>query len=328
MSSSTRTRSPSKSADLSPDLSERLKPADHRSNRDHHDFHRRRHHRRPNKRGRRQWSHHNSSRPRSPIETNPRASRPRSPRSRSPELKVEKRSPVKNASASKDNNLQRRGIKKNLVLRPTKGPLLNAPKNSTQFIIDDHEPFLDTEVSPKKYNTRSRSCSSSSRRFSASEEISFSSPVGSPEKTPTVTSSSIDKPSKEAEKDCQATPGNYVVGDDDYTYWAEYSDRDFQSVYESAHQEEVADWDRQRLIDEISNLEKRQKELVGILAKVDPEMYAQRLESQLATLQEKNRLLRNDNGNHQGQPAQDEESSMDSTEPSKSPQESPDSSTK
>jgi len=143
-----------------------------------------------------------------------------------------------------------------------------------------------------------------------------------------VTSSSIDKPSKEAEKDCQATPGNYVVGDDDYTYWAEYSDRDFQSVYESAHQEEVADWDRQRLIDEISNLEKRQKELVGILAKVDPEMYAQRLESQLATLQEKNRLLRNDNGNHQGQPAQDEESSMDSTEPSKSPQESPDSSTK
>ena len=189
MSSSTSTRSPSKSADLSPELSERLKPTDHRHNRDHHDFHRRRHHRRPNKRGRRQWSHHNSSRPRSPIENNPRASRPRSPRSRSPEQKVEKSSPVKNASTSKD-NLHRRGIKKNLVLRPTKGPLLNAPKNSTQFIIDDHEPFLDTEVSPKKYNTRSRSCSSSSRRVSASEELAFSSPSGSPEKTPTVTSSS------------------------------------------------------------------------------------------------------------------------------------------
>jgi len=347
-SSSASTRSPSKSG-LSPELSERLKP-DHRHNRDHHDFHRRRHQRRPNKRGRRQW-HHNSSRPRSPIESNPRASRPRSPRSRSPEQpqnsKVEKRSPVKNASSSSGSkdNLHRRGIKKNLVLRPTKGPLLNAPKNSTQFIIDDHEPFLDTEVSPKKYNTRSRSVSSSSasRRISASEEA-FCSPSGSPEKTAAAVTSSttaassananaaVNGSSKE-EKDCQATPGNYVVGDDDYTYWAEYSDRDFQSVYESAHQEEVADWDRQRLIDEISNLEKRQKELVSVLAKVDPELYAQQLESQLATLQEKNRLLK-DNA-PQAAAAQalshDDESSMDSTaEPtSKSaPQESPDSSTK
>ena len=122
-----------------------------------------------------------------------------------------------------------RGIKKNLVLRPTKGPLLNAPKNSTQFIIDDHEPFLDTEVSPKKYNTRSRSVSSSSRRVSASEEA-FCSPSGSPEKTVTSSTtaaasnekasanagSAAEKSSKE-EKDCQATPGNYVVGDDDVT---------------------------------------------------------------------------------------------------------------
>ena len=353
-SSSTSTRSPSKSS-LSPELSERLKP-DHRHNRDHHDFHRRRHQRRPNKRGRRQW-HHNSSRPRSPIENNPRASRPRSPRSRSPEQpqtsKVEKRSPVKNASSaggsgSKD-NLHRRGIKKNLVLRPTKGPLLNAPKNSTQFIIDDHEPFLDTEVSPKKYNTRSRSVSSSSRRVSASEEA-FCSPSGSPEKTVTSSTtaaasnekasanagSAAEKSSKE-EKDCQATPGNYVVGDDDYTYWAEYSDQDFQKVYESAHQEEVADWDRQRLIDEISNLEKRQKELVSVLAKVDPEMYAQRLESQLATLQEKNRLLKDEMHIDPAPPVQavnqalsshDDESSMDSTTTKSAPQESPDSSTK
>merc|ERR1712004_402485 len=155
-------------------------------------------------------------------------------------------------------------------------------------------------------NTRSRSVSSSSasQRVSASEEP-FSSPSGSPEKTAAAVTSSttaassananaaVNGSSKE-EKDCQATPGNYVVGDDDYTYWAEYSDQDFQKVYESAHQEEVADWDRQRLIDEISNLEKRQKELVSVLAKVDPEMYAQRLESQLATLQEKNRLLKDE----------------------------------
>ena len=85
---------------------------------------------------------------------------------------------------------------KNLVLRPTKGPLLNAPKNSTQFIIDDHEtsPFLDDdvdmsssgteqEISPKKYNTRSRQASTSgsgSRRVSVSGELS---PHRSPEKT-------------------------------------------------------------------------------------------------------------------------------------------------
>merc|ERR1712141_860901 len=94
----------------------------------------------------------------------------------------------------------------------------------------------------------------------------------------------------------QATPGNYVVNDDDYTLWAEFSERDFQSVYESAHQEQVADWDRHRLIEEITNLEKRQKELVNILARIDPEMYAQRLEDQLEALQEKNRLLRSANG--------------------------------
>ena len=131
--------------------------------------------------------------------------------------------------------------------------------------------------------------------------------------------------SSSTKDDCQATPGNYVVNDDDYTYWAEYNERDFQSVYESAHQEQVADWDRSRLIEEISNLEKRQKELVGVLAKVDPEMYAQRLESQLQALQEKNRQLRNENGLEQHLSPMPEENSVENT---KSPRESPDSSTK
>ena len=223
MSSST--RSPSKSSDLSPELSERLKP-DHRQNRDHHDFHRRRHHRRPNKRGRRQPWHHSSRLARSPRSSrSPEPTRSSRPRSRSPG--DSRGSPMKNTSHAHGS---RHAPKKNLVLRPTKGPLLNAPKNSTQFIIEDHEPFLDTEVSPKKYNTRSRSCSSS-RRVSASE-ASGNSPGASPEKpSSAVTSSTKD--------DCQATPGNYVVNDDDYTYWAEYNERDFQSVYESAHQEQV-----------------------------------------------------------------------------------------
>ena len=208
--------------------------------------------------------------------------------------------------------------------------MLNAPKNSTQFIIDDHEtsPLLDpmetgeddggaSSTSPKKYNTRSRQASSSSsRRVSASEEAvetnnssNRSNEVRSPDKTAS---------------DCQATPGNYVVNDDDYTLWAEFSERDFQSVYESAHQQTVADWDRSRLIEEITNLEKRQKELVDVLAKVDPEMYAQRLQNQLAALQEKNRLLRNANGLS---PSEQEVLVMDH-ESGKSPHKSPDSSTK
>lgn len=273
---------------LSPELSERLRPSvkdrQHLSSRDHHDFHRnRRHHRRANKRGRRQ-----KIRERSPPNT---ASGQVSPLKSSHHHHVHRRPPA---------------LSKHLVLRPTKGPLLNAPRNSTQFIIDDHEtsPFLDTDAddSPaassipaataaasKKYNTRSRQSSlSSSRRVSQDHE----SPQRSPNKIQSQVS--LEKASKEAasEKDCQATPGNYVVNDDDYTSWAEFSERDFQTVYESAHHEQVADWDRHRLIEEITNLENRQKELVNILAKVDPEVYAQRLEAQLQALQEKNRLLR------------------------------------
>jgi hypothetical protein len=121
------------------------------------------------------------------------------------------------------------------------------------------------------------------------------------------------------------------VYDMEKTLWAEFSERDFQSVYESAHQEEVADWDRQKLIEEITNLEKRQKELVNVLAKVDPDMYAQRLQTQLQALQETNRLLRNANGlspvgpNHLNL----ENIAMDQQEPDGSPPyKSPDSSTK
>ena len=138
----------------------------------------------------------------------------------------------------------------------------------------------------------------------------------------------------------QATPGNYVVNDDDYTLWAEFSERDFQTVYESAHQEEVADWDRHRLIEEITSLEKRQKELVNILARVDPEMYAQKLEDQLEALQEKNRLLRSSNGLSSPEPSQplieaevnegseDSEVMIVTSKSQPSPRESPDTTSK
>lgn len=114
---------------------------------------------------------------------------------------------------------------KQVFLRPTNGPLLNAPKNSTQFIIDDHN-------------------------------------------------------RANADASCD-------VDDDEV-----YSERDFQSVYESAHREEISTWDRKRLCDEIAALERRQKELVGMLARVDPGMYLQRLQSELAQLQETNRALK------------------------------------
>ncbi len=141
---------------------------------------------------------------------------------------------------------------KNLVLRPTKGPLLNAPKNSTQFIIDDHEtsPFLDMEESTRKsYKSRSRQASSSSsRRVSASD-----SPTRSPDKI--------------EHEQGQKTPLSLVKDDDDFTLWSEFNERDFQRVYEKAHQEEIDTWDRTRLIEEITLLEKKQKELVTVLGK-------------------------------------------------------------
>ena len=322
----------------SPDASERLRPekseksSSSRHYRNNHDFHRRRHHRRANKRGRRNHRPRDSSPSSNNLDTS----------------NNEGQSSSSSRSHAHGGHSHRRPPppSKNLILRPTKGPLLNAPKNSTQFIIDDHEtspllgpiheggavahPVVLPEVhqqqqqphqQPKKYNTRSRQGSTSSSR-----QVSACS-VGPPDERMEL----VRSPDKSASNDCQATPGNYVVNDDDYTLWAEFSERDFQSVYESAHQEEVADWDRQKLIEEITNLEKRQKELVNVLAKVDPDMYAQRLQTQLQALQEKNRLLRNANGlspvgpNHLNL----ENIAMDQQEPEKSPPyKSPDSSSK
>ncbi len=47
-----------------------------------------------------------------------------------------------------------------------------------------------------------------------------------------------------------------------------------------------------RLIDEITKLEVRQKDLIGRLARVDPEMCAQKLQAQLQVLQDRNRTLK------------------------------------
>ena len=42
------------------------------------------------------------------------------------------------SSSNKEEN-EEEDSKPQVYLRPTNGPLLNAPRNSTQFIIDDHE---------------------------------------------------------------------------------------------------------------------------------------------------------------------------------------------
>jgi len=57
-------------------------------------------------------------------------------------------------------------------------------------------------------------------------------------------------------------------------------------------QEEIAEWDRTKLMDEIGSLERRHKELVKILARIDPQVYVTKLQRELARLQEQNRILK------------------------------------
>ncbi|XP_040570702.1 uncharacterized protein [Lepeophtheirus salmonis] len=148
-----------------------------------------------------------------------------------------------------------------VFLRPTNVPLLNAPKNSTQFIIDDHENsnlfwnFHDSE----------------------NEDIDPSNPAGFAVFTGQYFNHQED----------QMSP-------DDDSYWAEYSERDFQTVYETAHQEKIAEWSKKKLVGEISYLEKRQRNLLNSLSLVDPKMYLHKLQSELLSLQEDNRKLRLD----------------------------------
>ena len=79
---------------------------------------------------------------------------------------------------------------------------------------------------------------------------------------------------------------------DDETFWAEYCQRDFQTVYESAHREDVENWNKQKLIEEITNLEKRHKHLVNQLSKLDPEVYLRRLKTRLISKQHRNNILK------------------------------------
>jgi len=155
---------------------------------------------------------------------------------------------------------------KKVFLRPSASinPLLKAPKNSTQFIIDDHE---------------------NSNLF-----WNFD-------------SNRMDEQSKD-ELECIGDEGNDIndvnddydgqfdLGDEYDRYCSDYYEKDFECAYEKAHQEEICSWNRTRIIEEISTLEKRQKQLIEMLSQIDPLIYLQKLQNELLALQEQNRQLK------------------------------------
>ena len=88
--------------------------------------------------------------------------------------------------------------------------------------------------------------------------------------------------------------GDFQPSPDDDTFWADYLERDFQTVYETAHREDVANWHKTKLIEEITHLEKRHKELVNKLSRLDPEIYLRRLQSRVVGMQQRNNMLKSE----------------------------------
>ena len=63
-------------------------------------------------------------------------------------------------------------------------------------------------------------------------------------------------------------------------------------MYEVAHQEVIANWDRKKLCEEISTLERKHSHLLDVLARIDPEVYLQKLQSEMIKLQVVNKSLK------------------------------------
>lgn len=153
---------------------------------------------------------------------------------------------------------------KKVYLRPSNNPLLRAPKNSTQFIIDDHE------------NSQHFLSFQEAREAAAEEERERRESVDAVE---------------DQDKEGEEAGGEKAELDDD-KFGAEFFERDFESVYETAHQEEVYSWERPKLIDEIKQLEMKQRDLLTMLSHLDPHIYLQSLQKQLSNLQDQNRRLK------------------------------------
>ena len=96
---------------------------------------------------------------------------------------------------------------KKVYLRPSNNPLLRAPKNSTQFIIDDHE---------------------NSQHF-----MSFQDQDGGE-----VSEDEVNRLSSIEEREAERVMGK-DQGDFFDPFQNAYSEKDFDTVYENAHQEQV-----------------------------------------------------------------------------------------
>ena len=172
---------------------------------------------------------------------------------------------------------------KKVYLRPSNNPLLRAPKNSTQFIIDDHENsnlFWNFDAHPDEESTRDGT------EGDVGEDV-----VGVD--TQEVVENHPRDGQPRQNQGMAVMPGQFFglsdsdrFSPDDDNFWAAYSERDFESVYETAHQEEVYSWERGKIIDEISVLEIKQKQLINMLSQIDPLIYLQKLQHELLALQE------------------------------------------
>ena len=166
--------------------------------------------------------------------------------------------------------------RKKVYLRPSNNPLLRAPKNSTQFIIDDHENSQHFLSFQRGEDQEELSEEEMNNRLNSVEER------------------------EEAEK--------RVVGGKDGDFWIDpfrnaYSEKDFDTVYENAHQEQVKNnlnvdlmfdapfpaqvysWERTKIMEEIAILELKQKRLITMLSQIDPVIYLQKLQQELSALQ-------------------------------------------
>jgi len=111
---------------------------------------------------------------------------------------------------------------KKVYLRPSNNPLLRAPKNSTQFIIDDHE---------------------NSQHF-----MSFQDQDGGE-----VSEDEVNRLSSIEEREAERVMGK-DQGDFFDPFQNAYSEKDFDTVYENAHQEQVYSWERTKIMEEIAVL--------------------------------------------------------------------------
>jgi len=167
----------------------------------------------------------------------------------------------------------------NPVLRPTKCP--HAPKNSTQYIIEDHGNDDTRDYEPAEGGGRRAAVAAAVAADVAAADEGAAAAVA-PEAAAEVAAG---KEENDVEMNVDSASASFWLDE-------EYCERDFQNVYESAHHDEVAEWDRGKLIDEISNLEARQKELMGLLSRLDPDVYLRRLQTKASSIIEKNRVLK------------------------------------